>query len=265
MGILNITPDSFYGNSRISNEEQLLIQAKQMVAEGVTILDIGGASSRPGAKEVSTQEEMNRVLPAIRLIQEECPEVLLSIDTFWAKVADEALKAGASIVNDISAGNIDPEIMDVAASNNAPYIAMHMQGTPQTMQQQPTYDNALKEIFYYFSERIEQCHLKGIHDVIIDPGFGFGKTQKHNYELLRHLESFQQLGHPVLMGISRKSMIWKTLNNNPEMALNGTTVLHTIGIQKGVQILRVHDVREAMECIQLTEQLFNHFPAATTN
>lgn len=255
MGILNITPDSFYEASRIHSTEKLLKQVEQMLKEGATILDIGGASSRPGATAISLEEERQRVIPTIQLIAQHFPEALLSVDTYRAHIAQEAIDAGAHLVNDISASNIEEDLLDVVAKNKVPYVLMHMQGTPQNMQQAPHYEDLLVNIMDFFIQKIAVLKDKGIQDIILDVGFGFGKTLEHNYYLLNHLKDYQLLNLPMLVGISRKSMIWKALGSSPKEALNGTTALHMIALQQGANILRVHDVKAAKEAIQLHKLL----------
>ena len=257
MGILNITPDSFYSGSRIENKESILNKAEQMLNEGATILDIGGQSTRPGSTRLSAKEELEKVLPAIQLIKHQFPSCFLSIDTYHSSVAKEAVTVGVDIVNDISAGTMDEQMIATVAALNVPYIAMHMQGTPDTMQQNPSYENVTREVLDYFIKKTEQCKAAGIQDIIIDPGFGFGKTIAHNFQLLRELEVFQILKYPLLAGLSRKSTIYKTLGTTAEEALNGTTVLNTIALQKGASILRVHDVKETMETIKLVQAVYS--------
>ena len=256
MGILNITPDSFYSGSRIEQQD-VLQKAGQMIEEGATILDIGGQSTRPGSDRLTAAEELNRVLPAIKIIKENYPSVFLSIDTYHAAVASETVAAGIDMVNDISAGDMDADMLSTVASLNVPFIAMHMQGTPDTMQDKPTYDNIAKEVVDYFIQKTADCKAAGITDIVIDPGFGFGKTINHNFQLLKQMEVLQLFQIPVLAGLSRKSTIWKTLHVTPEEALNGTTVLNTIALTKGASILRVHDVKEAVEAIKLYEAYSN--------
>lgn len=253
MGILNVTPDSFYSQSRRTSESEILSSVQQMINNGASIIDVGGYSSRPGAEEVSEQEEIDRTSSCIELISREF-NTLTSIDTFRSKVAESALKSGAKIINDISGFSQDEQIVEIAKKHNAPYILMHMRGTPQTMQSLTDYENLFTEIYGYFSEKISILRSKGVKDIILDLGFGFAKTIEQNYFLLNHLDKFQSLGCPILAGISRKSMIYKKLNTTPEASLNGTTVLNTLAIQKGASILRVHDVREAMEIVQLIKK-----------
>ncbi|GHC55702.1 dihydropteroate synthase [Ulvibacter litoralis] len=255
MGIINVTPDSFYDGGKTTASREIVAQAKTMLDEGATFLDIGGYSSRPNAEEVSEAEELQRVLPAIEAILNEFPEALISIDTFRSEVAKQAVEAGAALVNDISAGTIDPTMISEVAKLNVPYCMMHMRGTPQTMAALTDYETITKEVIFFFSEKIAEARAAGINDILIDPGFGFAKTKDQNFELLKHLDLFKQLEVPCLVGVSRKSMIYKTLETTPDNALNGSTVLHTIAVSKGANILRVHDVSEAVECIKLTQNL----------
>ncbi|MBL4649094.1 MAG: dihydropteroate synthase [Aureispira sp.] len=255
MGILNITPDSFYEESRMKTEWEVRTQVEKMLEEGARIIDIGGASSRPGADFVSVEEELNRVIPIINLLVKHYPEALLSIDTYRAKVAKESIDSGIHLINDISASSIDEGLLDVVAAGNVPYVLMHMQGSPQDMQQEPNYDSVVVEVLDFLVKKVALLKSKGIQDIIIDPGFGFGKTIEHNYQLLNHLSVYKVLEMPILAGISRKSMIWKVLKNTPEEALHGTTALHVIALQNGANILRVHDVRPAVEAIQLMQVL----------
>lgn len=251
MGILNCTPDSFYKNSRFQEDKAILKAAEQHISDGASIVDIGGYSTRPGAINIDLTTEIARTAHAVALIRNEFPEILISIDTFRSEVARIALAEGASMINDISGGEIDPEIWQIAAKNNCPYILMHMRGTPQTMQENTTYSNLFKEIAGYFSRKIEQLKQLGVNDVILDPGFGFSKTTDQNFQLLNRLEDFHFLRKPLLVGISRKSMIYKTLEIEAEQALNGTTVLNTLALIKGAKILRVHDVKEAKQVVEL--------------
>lgn len=255
MGILNVTPDSFYDGGKYKDEVAIANQVALMLSEGATFIDIGAYSSRPNAAHISETEELQRLLPIVDLIGKEFPEAIISVDTFRSKVAKEAVLHGAALINDISAGSIDDAMFEVVGQLGVPYVMMHMQGTPQNMQQNPMYTDVTKEVLFYFSEKIAKAKAHKIHDIIIDPGFGFGKTIAHNYELLKHLEIFKQLDFPVLAGLSRKSMIYKVLEHSAAEALNGTSVLHTIALAKGASILRVHDVKEAVECIKLTAQL----------
>ncbi|MDQ6756458.1 MAG: dihydropteroate synthase [Bacteroidota bacterium] len=251
MGIINITPDSFYEGSRLQTNEKILFQAKKMIEEGASIIDIGGQSTRPGSERISVKEELQRVLPALEIILKNFPDTIISVDTYQSEVAEETIKAGASMINDISSGNMDNEMINTVAKLGVPYICMHMKGTPENMQQQPKYENITKEILDFFIKKIDECKHAGINDVIIDPGFGFGKTISHNFTLLKHLSVFKMLEKPIMAGLSRKSTIYKTLGITSEEALNGTTVLNTFALQNGANILRVHDVKEAKEAITL--------------
>lgn len=255
MGILNLTPDSFYEGSRFSSNKKLLLHVEKMLQEGATFIDVGGYSSRPGADFVSEEEEHTRVVPAIEQIVKEFPEVLLSIDTFRSGVAKAGVEAGAVMVNDISGGDLDKKMLPTVAKLQVPYIMMHMRGTPQTMTKFTDYDNVTRDIVAYFSEKIALTNKLGLNDLVIDPGFGFAKTRQQNFELLNHLSHLKILEKPLLVGISRKSMIYKTLKTTPEKALNGTTVLNTVALLKGASILRVHDVKEAVEAIQLVKSI----------
>ena len=255
MGILNITPDSFYDGGKHKNDASVLNQVEKMLGEGATFIDIGGYSSRPKATHIEEAEELNRVLPVVELILKEFPNALLSIDTFRSQVAKLCVASGAALINDISAGKMDANMLQTVADLQVPYIMMHIRGTPQTMLQHAHYDNLVKDILFYFSERIELARQFGVIDLIADPGFGFAKTIEQNYELLNKLNLFKGLELPVLVGVSRKSMIYKILDKSPNDALNGTTVLNTIALQKGASILRVHDVQEAIECIKITNRL----------
>ena len=256
MGILNVTPNSFYDGGKFTLSENGLSQVGKMLEEGATFIDIGAYSSKPNAEFVSEEEERSRILPVIKSILKQFPDALLSIDTFRSGIASVCIENGAAIINDISAGNLDEKMMDVVAKHNVPYIMMHMRGTPQTMQSQTNYENIVKEIVFYFSEKVSKARSLGINDLIIDPGFGFAKTLEQNYEVLRNLELFQILDLPILAGISRKSMVYKPLEVTANEALNGTTVLNTIALTKGATILRVHDVKEAMECVKLFERSY---------
>lgn len=255
MGILNVTPNSFYDGGKYANEKALLNQAAKMLEEGATFIDIGAYSSKPSAEFVTETEETERLVPAVQLILQHFPEALISVDTFRANVTKAALEAGACIVNDIAAGGLDKQMMQTVAEFQVPYIMMHMKGNPQTMQSLAQYNNITKEVLFYFSEKIAQARSFGINDLIVDPGFGFAKTTEQNFELLDNLELFDRLELPILVGVSRKSMIYKTLETTAEFALNGTTVLNTIALQKGSNILRVHDVKEAIECVKLHQSL----------
>jgi dihydropteroate synthase len=258
MGILNVTPDSFYDGARYKTDEEIIRQAEKMLTEGATFIDVGGYSSRPGAQEVSLANELQRSIHAIQLILKEFPEAIISIDTFRSEVAKAAVHEGALLVNDISAGNLDSDMIETVANLRVPYIAMHMKGNPRTMSEQTSYENLLREMAFYFQEKIQHFHEAGIRDVILDPGFGFAKTREQNFELLQHLDYFRMLSKPLLVGLSRKSMIWKTLNITPAEALNGTTALNTIALLKGADILRVHDVKEALQIIKLLDKLPAH-------
>ncbi len=251
MGILNATPDSFYNKGQDSDMDALLRNAEKMIGEGAKILDIGGASTKPGSAIIEVEEELRRVIPVIEAIYKHFPDTWLSVDTYHAQVAREAVNAGAAIINDVSSGDIDAEMLKTVAELKVPYIAMHMQGTPETMQQNPQYTDAVTEVQNYLHNIYDNCKAHGIHDVIIDPGFGFGKTTEHNFQLLRSMHTLRILGRPILAGISRKSIVCKPLKVSPANALNGTTALHMIALQQGANILRVHDVQEAVECIKL--------------
>jgi dihydropteroate synthase len=251
MGIINITPDSFYRGSRFETMDEILRQAEKMLQQGADILDIGGQSTRPGSKEVGEEEELKRVIANIEAVHKSFPGAIISIDSFYSRVASEAVQAGAAMVNDISAGSLDDQMLTTVAALTVPYIAMHMKGTPQTMQQDPVYENVTREILDFFIAKKDECKKAGIHDVIIDPGFGFGKTGAHNFELLKNLSVFKMLDSPILAGLSRKSTICKALGITAEEALNGTTVMNTISLMNGANILRVHDVKEAKEAAKL--------------
>ena len=255
MGILNATPDSFYNKGAESDVYGMLHMAERMLNAGAAILDIGGASTKPGQQLITADEEMQRVMPAVLAISKEFPEAWLSIDTYNAKVARETVTAGVSIVNDVSSGRFDKEMLQTVAALKVPYIAMHMQGTPETMQLAPEYNDVVKEVHVYLENICTACAAAGIEDVIIDPGFGFGKTVAHNFALLRSLNTFSTLGRPILAGLSRKSMICKPLKVSPEHALNGTTALNMIALEQGANILRVHDVKEAREVVIMAQWL----------
>ncbi len=255
MGILNFTPNSFYDGGKYSDEKSLLSQVEKMLSEGATFIDIGAYSSKPSAKFVSETEEMERLIPVIQLVLKHFPETLISIDTFRAKVAKAGIENGACIINDISAGSLDTTMMETIVKFQVPYIMMHMKGNPQTMQSLANYENITKEMLFYFSEKVARARSLGINDLLIDPGFGFAKTKEQNFEVMNNLELFQMLELPMLVGVSRKSMIYKTLETSADFALNGTTVLNTIALQKGANILRVHDVKEAIETIKLVAEL----------
>ncbi len=250
MGILNITPDSFFDGGKYIDEESILRQVQLMLNEGAGIIDIGAASSRPGAAEVTAEQELERLMPALQAIVKNFPHAIISVDTYRASVAEKVLQAGAHIINDITSGS-DKKMLDVVSAYKAPYVLMHMQGTPQTMQQNPAYVNVVKEVLAFFVSKIETTKQAGITDVILDVGFGFGKTVEHNFELLKHLDVFKITGMPMLAGLSRKSMICKTLNIKPADALNGTTALNMVALMHGAKILRVHDVKAAVECCRL--------------
>lgn len=251
MGIINATPDSFYKGDLPAGLEQIVVQVGKMTSEGASIIDIGGQSTRPGSERISASEEIQRVIPVIDSILTTYPQTIISIDTYHSEVALAAIKAGASIVNDISAGSLDPEMIHCVSSLKVPYICMHMKGSPEHMQNNPTYDDLIKEVLDFFIDKIEQCKKAGIKDIIIDPGFGFGKTIQQNFILLKQLSVFKMLDKPILAGLSRKSMVYKTLDVDVTAALNGSTVLHTIALQQGASILRVHDVKEAMQAVTL--------------
>ena len=251
MGIVNVTPDSFFDGGKLTNSNEIVLQVDKMLRDGATFIDLGGYSSKPGAEFVSEAEELNRVVPIVKLLVEKFPDILLSIDTFRSEVAKQAIEHGAALINDISAGQLDEKMLETVAKLKVPYIMMHMKGTPKTMQSLANYDDLLKEMNFYFSERVAKARSFGLNDIIIDPGFGFAKTLEQNYELLQNLELLQFHDLPILAGISRKSMIYKTLETSPEHALNGTTFLHAFCLQKGANILRVHDVKEAVECVSL--------------
>ena len=254
MGILNVTPDSFFATSRCRSEEEIRQRVCMMRREGATMVDIGAYSSRPGAEEVSVEEELRRLLPAVGIVREEWPDAIISVDTFRAEVARQAVEAGADIINDISGGEMDKDMFRTVAELHVPYILMHMQGTPQDMQKAPHYDNLMCEVFRSLGERVEELHEMGVADVIVDPGFGFGKTMAQNYEMMARLGEFHLLGCPILVGISRKSMVYRLLDTTPEESLNGTIALNTIALMNGASILRVHDVREAVEAIKIYRQ-----------
>ncbi|SPE77798.1 Dihydropteroate synthase [Flavobacterium columnare] len=258
MGILNITPDSFYDGGKLKTDGSVLKQAEKMLLEGATFLDIGGQSTRPNAEFLSADDELNRISSVVSLLITEFPEILISIDTFYSKVADECLQLGASLINDISAGSLDENMFDVIAKYKVPFVMMHMRGNPRTMQQMVSYDDLVKDILFYFSQKIMKARSYGINDLILDPGFGFSKTLEQNFELLSKIELLSIADLPILIGISRKSMIYKTLDVTAQEALNGTTVLNTIAITKGAKILRVHDVKEAVETIRLCEMTKNN-------
>jgi len=258
MGILNITPDSFYDGGTYSDVNVALLRTKQMLEEGATIIDVGAYSSRPGAKHISEEEEIKRAVPVIEAIVKEMPTTIISIDTFRANVAEKAVKAGASLINDISAGDDDPKMFETVANLRVPYIMMHKKGNPADMQRKPEYEDVIKELILYFAKKTEQAKLLGICDVIIDLGFGFGKTMEHNFELLNSMEKFKMFELPMLAGLSRKSMIYKSLNTDPTNSLAGTIALNTVALLKGANILRVHDVKEAVDTIKLINKIDDH-------
>lgn len=253
MGILNITPDSFYDGGKFIEEKHIIGQVRKMLKEGAAIIDIGAASSRQGAAEISERKELQRLLPVVKLLASTFPETIFSVDTFRSSVAMKAVEAGASIINDITGGNFDKKMFNTVGEMQVPYILMHMQGNPQTMQQKPTYKNVTKEVMLFFAKKTEQLKKAGVKDIVIDPGFGFGKDVGHNYKLLNNISVLKMTGFPLLAGISRKSMITKVLKINPANALNGTTVLNTIALMNGANMLRVHDVKQAVEAVKLIE------------
>lgn len=257
MGILNMTPDSFYQGSRNAGKDELLRNASKMIEDGADILDIGGQSTRPGAKAITVDEELHRVVSAISVLKAEFPDAVISVDTYRSKVAKEAVDAGASILNDISAGSLDDKMIETVAALKVPYVLMHMRGTPETMQQLTQYDNLVREVIDYFIAKLEMLKKAGIGDIIIDPGIGFAKTAEQNFQLLKNLQQLSILGHPILAGISRKATIYKTLGITADEALNGTTVLNTVALLNGASILRVHDVKETREAVTLVRQLVN--------
>lgn len=257
MGILNLTPDSFYDGGRRKNNEEHLHKVEEMLEEGADFIDMGSYSSRPGAQNISEEEELQRLLPVVKEVVEKFPEVIISIDTFRSEIARQCVEAGAAIVNDISAGNLDEKMMKTVAQLQVPYIMMHMRGNPQNMKSLNQYDDLVQDILFYFSEKVDRARELGINDLIIDPGFGFSKNIEQNFELLSKLQLFQNLELPVLAGLSRKSLIYKTFNTSPDEALNGTTVLNSVALMKGSHILRVHDVKEAVECVKLLQHLQN--------
>ena len=259
MGILNVTPDSFYAGSRKETTSDIVNRVEQIITEGADMIDIGAYSSRSNAEHVSTKEEMARLRKGLEAIREVAPEAIVSVDTFRADVASMCVEEyGVALINDISGGQMDERMFDTVARLDVPYIMMHMQGTPQSMQQHPHYDNLLKEVFLYFARKVQQLRDLGVKDIILDPGFGFGKTMEHNYELLSHLEEFRIFELPLLVGVSRKSMIYRLLDITPQEALNGTTVLDTICLLKGADILRVHDVKEAVETVRIVQAMRNN-------
>ena len=259
MGILNVTPDSFYDGGMFDSNKKILDHVEKMLTDGADIIDIGGYSSRPGAKEVKLKDEIKRVVPTIELIKKEFNETIISVDTFRSEVALQAVNSGASIINDISGGDLDPNMFNCVAELNVPYIIMHMQGNPKNMQNNPLYENVIVEIIENLSKKVFEATEAGVIDVIIDPGFGFGKTIEHNYKILGELSFFKELDCPILVGLSRKSMIYSLLEEKPENVLNGTTCLNTVSILNGANILRVHDIKEANEVIKLTNFLNKNF------
>ncbi len=255
MGILNITPDSFYDGGKFNSKKEIISQTKKMLDDGATFIDVGAYSSRPNATHISEKEELERILPIIKLLVNEFPTILISVDTFRSNIADACIKAGACMINDISGGNLDPKMFAIIAKHQIPYILMHSKGTPQNMQDNPTYKDTISEIASYFKNKVTVLKQLNVKDIVLDVGFGFGKTIEHNYKILANLESFNNFNLPILVGMSRKSMLYKVLNSKPEKMLNATSIVNTIALQKGATILRVHDVKEAMECIKLISQL----------
>jgi len=252
MGILNLTDDSFFDGGKYSNKEEIIARCKTMLDEGATIIDIGAQSSRPGATQISSKEELKKLIPIIKLLKNNFPNILISVDTFWSNTAKECALVGTDVINDISAGEMDKEMFPIIAELNIPYIMMHMKGNPQNMQNHPEYNNIVDEVSTYFSNKIEELNILGFNKIIIDPGFGFGKTLEHNYQMLNNLDAFKYLKCPILTGTSRKSMIYKLLDTTADNALNGTTITNTMALLKGANILRVHDVKQAIECIKIT-------------
>jgi len=259
MGILNITEDSFFDGGKYINDEQIILRCKTMLDEGAAIIDIGAQSSRPGATQISSEDELIKLLPIIKLLKNRFENITISIDTFWSNTAKQSVLTGADIINDISAGEMDGNMFDTIATLQVPYIIMHMQGRPLTMQKNPVYENVTQEVITYFEEKIKLLKTKGVSQIIIDPGFGFGKTLEHNYQLLNNLEKLKKLNCPILVGLSRKSMIHKLLDTTQQNALNGTTITNTIALQNGANILRVHDVNKAIECIKITTFAKNNY------
>lgn len=255
MGILNITPNSFFDGGKYTSDDEIIAKVEKMLNEGATFIDVGAYSSKPSAEYVSEEEELNRILPVVQLLVNKFPDILLSIDTFRSKVASACIENGAAIINDISAGYLDDKMLEIIAQYQVPYIMMHMRGTPQTMQSLTNYEDVIKEILFYFSEKISQARSLGINDLIVDPGFGFAKTIEQNYEVMQKMQLLHHLELPILIGISRKSMIYRTLEISADEALNGTTFLNTFALTKGAHILRVHDVAAAVECVKLFEKL----------
>lgn len=259
MGILNITPDSFYAGSRVEDEAEITRRVTQIISEGADMIDVGAYSSRPGADDVTPEEEMKRLRKGLGIVRKLYPKAVVSVDTFRADVAQMCVEEfDVQIINDISGGMLDANMFATVARLGVPYILMHMKGTPQTMQDQPHYDNVVREVMLYFAEKVQQLRDLGAKDIILDPGFGFAKTLDHNYQLMEHLEDFRLLELPILVGVSRKSMIYRLLDSTPQEALNGTTVLNTVALMKGANILRVHDVKECVEAVRITETMRNH-------
>ena len=252
MGILNLTDDSFFDGGKYSNKEEIIARCKTMLDEGATMIDIGAQSSRPGATQISSKEELKKLIPIIKLLKNNFPNILISVDTFWSNTAKECALVGTDVINDISAGEMDKEMFPIIAELNIPYIMMHMKGNPQNMQNHPEYNNIVDEVSTYFSNKIEELNILGFNKIIIDPGFGFGKTLEHNYQILNNLDAFKYLKCPILTGTSRKSMIYNLLDTTADNALNGTTITNTMALLKGANILRVHDVKQAIECIKIT-------------
>ncbi len=252
MGILNLTTDSFYDGGNYLTDEKIILKVKTMLDEGASIIDIGAQSSKPGAMQMSSKEELKKILPTIKLLKSKFKNIIISVDTFWSNTAKQSVLKGANIINDISAGEIDKNMLRTIAKLNVPYIMMHMQGTPKIMQDNPQYNNVTLEIIHFFKHKISNLSKLGFNKIIIDPGFGFGKTMQHNYQLLNNLTQFKNLKKPILVGASRKSMIYKLLDIETDKALNGTSIINTIALQNGANILRVHDVKEAIECIKIT-------------
>ena len=252
MGILNLTDDSFFDGGKYSNKEEIIARCKTMLDEGATMIDIGAQSSRPGATQISSKEELKKLIPIIKLLKNNFPNILISVDTFWSNTAIECALVGTDVINDISAGEIDKEMFPIIAELNIPYIMMHMKGNPQNMQNHPEYNNIVDEVSTYFSNKIEELNILGFNKIIIDPGFGFGKTLEHNYQILNNLDAFKYLKCPILTGTSRKSMIYNLLDTTADNALNGTTITNTMALLNGANILRVHDVKQAIECIKIT-------------
>lgn len=255
MGILNVTPDSFFDGGKYKNERDILLQTEKMLYDGATFIDVGAYSSRPGAKHISEEEELERMLPVVTLLVKKFPKILISVDSFRSRVVEESIYAGATMINDISGGKMDKQMFETVAKLQVPYIMMHMQGTPQSMQQNPQYENVVTEVISFFAEQLFKLRALKVNDVLIDVGFGFGKTLDQNYTLLKELSLFKSLEAPILTGVSRKSMLYKLLNITPQEALNATTVANTVALLNGTHILRVHDVKEAIEAVKIVEQL----------